>query len=171
MNHAHYLVTAGVPFRICDAWTAKKREALAIIDELAVKFHARRGRYMARGPRLEGLWMDGVFPTGWTLSKTTGYGLPNKKTKIGRYIAECLDKVVIPMTETLAVDLGCNPFFFDLDLKQQFCANIGIFSFSGDYYLEACRWCRPKGADGMVEIPASQYHKAHEDRLAKEIKS
>lgn len=167
MIWAYFKAWANMPHAHCAAFMARKKEANALIDALAFRFHCRKGRYIATGSRLDGLWCDGVFPTGWKPCKTRGYGVPNKKTKAGRFIAEELAKVIIPQTEELAAQLGCPPFFFDMDDHGHYCGNIGIFEHKGEFYLQTNRWCRPKtDVAGIREILGSEWHKADEDRAA-----
>lgn len=175
MRHYHYQVTHGLPFEICAAHTAKRDVEYAKLKTLAEIHGAMPDRYLMRGSAVEGLGFLGRPPrtTGWNASRAhPGYMIP-ARTKAGKAIKAELDAINIPATEKLAVDLGCEPFFRDLDDGGMYCANISIFAYAGTYYLQACKWCRPKrqmspvelAAYGIQFIEASVWHKADEDRL------
>lgn len=171
MNTIHFKVSTGLACELCKAYTEAKRAVLAQVDALAAKHKACPGKSLARGTFVEGLYFGGGAPKGWKPDrKFHGFYTPNKKSKLGREIAQELEAIRAPCADKLAVDLGCKPFFTDFDTGAHLCASIGVMEHAGVYYLEANKWCRPdvKRFPQIAEIPASEWHLANEERIAVE---
>jgi len=173
MRLFHYQVTHGLPFEVCAAHAAKRDTAVAQVEAAIAKYGATPGRWLSYGTQVQGLHFRSA-PSGWVTRKSClGYYIPNKKTAVGKEALACLNAIDIPATEKLAVDLGCEPFFTDLDDGQMYCANVSVFAYAGTFYLQCCKWCRPKrnlpqadlASYGIRFIEASEWHKADEDRL------
>lgn len=154
-----------------DAAGSVSTALLGALEAVAKKHGAVVGRYLRCGSKVEGLALAGrpMRADGWNASRRhPGYYTPGK-SKLGKTIKAELDAIDLPTTEQLAIDLGCEPFFRDFDDGGMYCANISIFQYAGTFYLQSCKWCRPRlGMDegyGIRVIEASEWHKADEDRL------
>lgn len=173
MRLFHYQVTHGLPFEVCAKHLAERDAAVAQVEAAIAKYGATPGRWLSYGTQVQGLHFRSA-PPGWVTRKSCmGYYVPNKKTAVGREARALLDDIKIPPTEELAVNLGCEPFFTDLDDGQMYCANVSVFAHGGTFYLQCCKWCRPQrqlpqadlASYGIRFIEASEWHKADEDRL------
>lgn len=171
MGNVYYkITTSGLARELCKAFVDAKQSALDQINDLAAKYHATPDRSLMLGPHVDGLHFGrGVVHDGWRATRQfPGYCVPNKRSKRGREISAELDAIQSPFADHLAIDLGCPQFFTDFDSGQGLCASIGIMEHEGVYYLEANAWCRPdlKRFREITQIPASEWHKAAEDRSA-----
>lgn len=167
MNLTHFKVTHGALHEICTKWHDAHAAAIASVDALARKYKAAPGRRLSRGSSVEGFFFGAAAPEGWKATRHIGYFTPGRG-KAGMAIAKELKAIRIPVQETLAVDLGCKPFFHDFDDGGNYCASCAVFMFAGAFYLQTSKWCPPKIMSGIEEIPASEWHKADEDRAAQE---
>lgn len=160
----YYCVRSGLAFELCAAYIKARDEAFAKANAIGAPLKATPNQFVSCGPRIEGLRFG--VPTGWVTKKRfPGYGFPGKG-KVGKAAKAALDAITVPSSEELARNLGCRPFFLDLDDGGQYCANIGVFMAGGVFYLEGNKWCPPdriKFPD-IIQILASEWHAAQEAR-------